>query len=222
MYLSLALYFPIKNCKFAKESTMKMFILLLITLPMVISCGQNNTSSDNSRSNAYKYSYCGTVQGSTNMLQLYSNGQVYNLTYEGQNSQIMNALASQANTSQQTCVYTNIQAQYPVNTGGYQGYSIATIVVQSIGNQSDNNYTVSFCGSIYQGGALNSGNVYYIQTNSNNSAIVNYTLNANNNTVLNQLYQVSSQARQGCVYSMQNVMNSQYGQVINVDHITLN
>ena len=203
---------------------MKKLLSLLLLATLISTCGQQGAEEGSRNSSAYQYSYCGQVQGSGNNLQMSSNGQFYNLTSEGQNTNILNTLAQQANTGQQTCVYTNIQPQNP-QTGGYQGYSIPTIVVQSLSNAVSNsgNYIANVCGSIYRGNNYNSGNVYYIQSNggSNTTAIVNYIIQPNNTTVTNQLYQITNQARQGCVYSNQQVSNGQYGQMIYADHVVI-
>lgn len=203
---------------------MKTLILATLSL-VIISCGPvENNRTDTPRS-SFQYSYCGQITGSANQLQINSQGQVYNLSTADQN--ILASLSQTANTNQNTCVYTNVQPQNTSTNGNnsvYVGYSLPTIVVQSINNGGVTNnggsYPVQLCGLIYRGNSFNGGIIYYVQVNgaTQTSAVTSYIIQPNNNMVTNMLTQVQSQ-RNGCVMASSQPQASNSGPIVYAEQV---
>jgi hypothetical protein len=203
----------------------KLLSFILLSL-LFISCGKEEDEK-NSSSSSYKYSFCGSVESLNNNLKINTSNGSYNLSYQGSNQNLINQLYQYANTNQQTCVYTNIDPQTNGSNGGYTGYALPTIVVQSLSNgsvSSAGNYPVQLCGMVYKAysyGGTHDQTRYVIQVTdqSKTGAVAHYQIQSNSNTVVNLLNQMSSQQRNGCVYSNQQPMQSGYTQIVIAEQV---
>lgn len=208
---------------------MKNLTAIILISIFLISCGQDEEEKSLTNSN-YKYSYCGTVTGSQQQLQLVTTSGNYNLTFNN-NQSLMNQMYQYANNNQQTCVQSNHQPQTN-NSGntGYTGYSLPSIIVQYVGNTTTSglsgNYSVSLCGMIYAsymyGGSANQSPASFniqITNGESNEGIAHYQIQAANANVTSMLAQLTNGDKTGCIYSNQQPVQSGYSLTIQAEQV---